>query len=235
MYWTIAPEWTGETCFIIAGGPSAADAGVELLAPDAAAASRTSFGGAAERKVIAINSSYGIAPFADILFFADPRWWRGEPERGNIGHRDRPEFHAFLGGASRGPRLVTTSPHVHDDRVLRLRRGAPPGLAVDRSTVTLCWTSVTAAMNIAVHLGVACIVLVGVDGGPGPPPDFRTHHHEPHPWPARAENWGKQAADLASLAEPLAARGITVLNASPNSAITCWRRTTLAAALALIR
>lgn len=246
--WTIAAEWVGKTCFIVAGGPSAADAGVARLAPDAAAP-RTSIGSAADgkRKVIAINSSYVIAPFADILFFADERWWRGEPDRGIVGHRDRKEFQAFAAGVSlrpigrpeaippMAPLLVTTSPHVHDDRVLRLRRGPPPGLAEDRSTVTLCWTSVTAAINIAVHLGVVRIVLIGVDGGPGPAPDCRTHHHEPHPWPARTENWGKQAADLVSLAGPLATRGIIVLNACPDSAIFCWPRMTLTDALTVIR
>src|SRR5690349_3855481 len=38
------------------------------------------FGGA---RVIAINDAYLMAPWADVLYFADPRWWdwQRDPER----------------------------------------------------------------------------------------------------------------------------------------------------------
>jgi hypothetical protein len=81
-------------------------------------------------------------------------------------------------------------------------------------------TSTTAAINIAVHLGVSRIVLLGLDGKVAE--NGRTHHHAPHPWALR-HNWAaEQREDLASLVAPLAARKVEVLNASPGSAVPCW-------------
>ncbi len=198
--WTIDPEWRGERCFIVGGGPSAASAPIERLRG---------------RKVIAINSSYDLVPFADILFFADARWWRL--------HRDRPGFREFAG------RMVTISPHVADRKVEHLYRSNPPGLAYGCNRVVMRKTGVAAAVNIAVHLGVASIVLIGVDAAPAP--DGTTHHHEPHPWTQPQNCFAEQIEDLSSLVTPLAERKIDVINASPTSAVPFWPRATLAGIL----
>jgi len=190
-HWYIAPEWKGERCYIVGGGPSAGALALDRLAG---------------RKVIAINSSYLAVPFADVLWFADSRWWRV--------HKDRAEFKQFAG------RMVTCAPdqNVADDRIWRLRRTNAFG--IEPNHVMMRRTGMTAAMNMAAHLGVARIVAIGLDGQPGP--DGRTHHHEPHPWGQKQGCWAEQAADLVQLVEPLAERGIVVVNASPGSAVDFW-------------
>lgn len=58
--WTVPEIWTGQTAFIVAGGPSVADQPTERLRG---------------RAVVVVNSSYERVPFAPFLFFGDNRWW----------------------------------------------------------------------------------------------------------------------------------------------------------------
>lgn len=54
-------NWQGETAVLVASGPSAAKVPLELARGRA--------------KVIAINSSWRLVPWADILFACDSAWW----------------------------------------------------------------------------------------------------------------------------------------------------------------
>jgi hypothetical protein len=194
--WFIPPAWAGQTCFIVAGGPSVETQPIERLRG---------------RHVIALNSSYLVTPFAEFLLFADTRWYEQ--------HRGRREFQAFAG------QRVTCSPHIHDERIWRLRRRNPPGLAGDHDAVVMSRTVMAAGLNMAAHLAAARIVMLGLDGKPAA--DGRTHHHEAHPWPQKDGCWAEQRAELATLVAPLAQRGIAVVNASPDTAVDLWPVTTL--------
>ena len=206
-YWTVSPEWKGETVFIIGGGPSVADQNVESLRG---------------RKVIVINSSCYDFSWADILFFADLLWWSE--------HKNAVKN--FAG------RCVTTDPDIRGDNILHLKRRYPAGtklqpgakseqaalvlksgLAIDRSELVVLKTSMTAAINLAVHLGAKRIALLGADGGPK---DGRTHHHKPHNRGQVEANWKLMREELATLVEPLRELGIDVVNCSLGSLITCW-------------
>ncbi len=189
-YWRVEREWAGECCFIVAGGPSVLAQAVERLRG---------------HRVIAINSSWSRVPFAEFLFFGDARWFDL--------HRDQ-VVNEFAG------RIATCAKGVAHSRVLLLRRQPPPGLALEPDAVALQWTSTSGAMNLAVHLGAARVVLLGVDGRLAE--DGRTHHHAPHPWDLRHGWADKQRDELASLVAPLAARRVEVLNASPGSAVPYW-------------
>ena len=57
-YWSIPPEWTGETAFLLGGGPSLKGFNAECLRG---------------RRVIAINNSWELAPWADVLYFCDEK------------------------------------------------------------------------------------------------------------------------------------------------------------------
>lgn len=192
--WCVPREWPGETVFIIAGGTS-------VLTQDV--------GALAGRRVIVINSSYEVAPFADYLLFLDTRWWNA--------HRSRPLLQEFKG------RLVTTSRVVVGERLLRLKQLVPPpGLTDDRRALVAQWTSLQGAMNLAVHLGAARIVLLGADACRAS--DGRTHHHSPHKWPNKAGNrtWELQTEQLAHIVQPLRDRGVEVINTSPISRLPWW-------------
>lgn len=192
--WTVSPEWSGETAFLISGGPSVADQNVELLR---------------DRKVIVVNSSCHRVPWADILFFGDERW-----ELNN-----RAAVKAFQGRV-----ISASYGNVHCDYIQFLWRpqpgDTPDGLSDDPSKVFLRHTSVRGAINLLVHLGVKTIVTMGLDGGPNT--QGQTHHHDPHPWGMNPNIWDLQRTELAGIVPSLEARGVKLLNASPGSRIPFW-------------
>lgn len=195
--WTCPPEWQGETGFIIAGGPSVATQNVAALKG---------------RRVIVVNSSYLVAPWADFLCFGDARWW-GE-------HQNRaPEI--FQG------RIVSCCDSVlGDPDILNMQKvNVPPGLAEDRQGLAMGRTSLQAAMNLAYHLGVSRMVLLGADMQAAP--DGKTHHHEPHIWPQKRGCWDEQMKYLVYARDFLREKNIEVINTSPVSRITWWPHKTL--------
>lgn len=203
MSWACEREWDGEPVFIIAGGPSVKQQNLELLRG---------------RKVIVINSSVHVVPWADILFFGDSRWW-AEAE-------NRKAVEAFKGIA------ITTANITKPGRVKIMGKAPATGLALDKHKAAMRRTSLTGAINIAFHRGANPIVLLGADGKRAA--DGASHHHKAHRWPPRNGCWDEQKKDIVALVKPLRDKGVTVLNASPGSAWTMWPVMTLVDALAIV-
>lgn len=61
--WAVEPMWAGATCAILASGPSMSAAVAETV--------RTH----ADVRVIAVNNTFKLARWADVLYAADERWW----------------------------------------------------------------------------------------------------------------------------------------------------------------
>jgi hypothetical protein len=187
-YWTAPPLWEGEQCFIVGGGPSLTGFDFERLRG---------------RRIIVINSSYEVVPFADVLLFGDDRWW----------HWRRDHARQFEG-------LIVTCGGILDFRLKRMRAAKPEGPTEDRQALAFRNTSLTAAMNLALHFGVSRMVLLGIDMKAAA--DGRTHHHKPHPHPSREGCWDRQMKDIVTFVEPLARRGVEVINANPDSRLALW-------------
>jgi hypothetical protein len=201
--WNIPPDWDGEDAFIICGGTSVTQA----------MADRTQ-----GRHVIAINSSYQIAPHAEILFFADERWWTRE-------YKERPKLLETFKG-----KIATTSRQAKGDRLLRLKRAKmPPGIATSPDSVIVRRTSLHAALNICYHKRAGRIILLGADNRDGD--NGRAHHHAEYPWKRIAGTWDTKLTDLAHTVEPLKAAGIEVINCSHISTLPWWPKQTLGQAL----
>jgi hypothetical protein len=175
--------------FIVGGGPSVLGQNIDLLRG---------------QRVIAINSSVFRVPWADFLYFGDWRWW------------NEPQNQAAV--ASFSGRVVTVSRMLRNDKVLICRSVSPPGLELQRDSLTQKWTSLSAATNLAAHLigPGGTIVWLGADGGPK---DGRSHHHKPHRWPQRPDTYQKQHSELVTIVPSLQALKITGFNASPG---TVW-------------
>mgnify|MGYP001617909464 CR=1 FL=1 len=62
MFWRVEEEWRGQTAAILGGGPSLTLGQCETVR-------------VAGCRVIAVNNAYELAPWADILYFADRHWW----------------------------------------------------------------------------------------------------------------------------------------------------------------
>lgn len=189
--WKPTPEWRGEKCFIIGGGPSALQHDLTRLKG---------------KRVICINSSYIAAtPWADadntILIFSDTRWHDDH-------YRKWKEFKGRIVSAS----LIARSP-----RLLRMKRDKIPGLKSDGISLYIDKTTLTSAINLAVYLGVVKIVLIGVDGKADA--QGRHHHHAPHRWKPSNGCYAKQRKDIVRTAADLRKLGIECVNASPGSAL----------------
>jgi len=190
---SVPREFPGETIACLGTGPSLCAADVDSLRGVA--------------RVIAINDAYLLAPWADILYAADERWWRW--------HSGAPHF----GGTRYGiepQRLTWPGLRV-------LRNTGRTGLEQQPDGLRTGSTSGYQAINLAVHLGAARIVLLGYDlqGRHF----FGEHPNKTVPPFAAARH------AFESLVAPLAALGVPVINASRDTTLTAFPRATLAAAL----
>ncbi len=194
----IPPEWSGETAFLLGCGPSLRREDVEKLK---------------FRRVIAINDSYLLAPWADILYFCDAKWWNANRFQVN--------------DVFRGPRIVTMQNAIPG--VSMVRCTGDVGLETDPAAIRHGSNSGYQAINVAYHLGVKRIVLLGYDMQV--PQNGKMH------WCARGEVRSPEGfhntlqkvmlPKFDSLVKPLAEAGVIVVNCTPNSALTCWPTVTL--------
>ncbi|RWO83163.1 MAG: hypothetical protein EOS18_06115 [Mesorhizobium sp.] len=196
MLWSVPRDWPGETVFVLASGPSVKQLDLSLLKG---------------RRVIAVKSSWLHWPAADVLFFADGRWWREK--------QLRPGVDAFAG------LIITTATEIGDSRVKKMKKVAPTVLAEKPDTVALARTSTTGAINLAIHFGATKIVLLGVDGKLGA--DGQRHSHRLNwPWPkgGQPQAFADQMAEYRAIAPSAVTMGVEIVNANPDSAVHVWPR-----------
>ena len=139
-HWKVPKEWSGEPCFILGGGPSLTQSQVDQVR--------------GKGRVIAINSRFQMALWADILYFCDDSWWT----------KSGPEVLKTFQG-----RVVTLD--TGPKEALVLRDAGDSGLEVaDNSAIRNGRNSGYQAINLAVHLGAYPIYLLGYDMVAGTPP-----------------------------------------------------------------
>lgn len=131
--WKIAREWEGETCAVIASGPSMSQETADYIRDKC--------------RVIAINDNYRLAPWADILYAADHPWWR--VHHGNT--------KAFMG------RKVTIGTGIEFSDVYYLENGGYGGFDIRPTHVRTGKNSGYQAIHVAMHLGAKRVLLCGFD------------------------------------------------------------------------
>jgi len=198
-------EWDHEPVFILAGGPSVG--GLDLSRING-------------HRVIAVNSSWRTYRAADAIFYADGRWWR---EYGK---------HLSLSGFS--GQIITTAKERPRQALMRKRVPPARGIAKNPDQLAVEKSSVSGAINEAVHRGSKLIVLLGVDGKLGAG-GKRHHHDENYMWKMVPNCFDDHAAEFKMLAPSLKALGIDVVNANPDSRIDAWPRVTFEEALNLVK
>jgi hypothetical protein len=190
------------TVVCIASGPSLAREDVEFCQGRA--------------PVVAVNDAYRLAPWADVLYACDSKWWN--------------HHHGVPGCAG----LKFALQHQADrwPGVTVLARGPSVGLDLDPSSLATGMNSGYQAINLAVHLGARRIVLLGYDMQrlPGQP----SHFFGEHPRDLRRDSpYPRFAEVFLTLVEPLRALGVSVVNCSRETALTSFPRMPLSEALAL--
>lgn len=194
---------------MIAGGPSVSAAQVEALRGRA--------------RVVAVNDAYRLAPWADVCYFADFRWWDW--------HRDRDEFKRFAGQkASIEPSISS----ITDPDVLFLRNGTHRNMksALSEAPDMLIsgGNSAFQAFNLCTLAAPATVLLLGVDLRFGEKGEH--HWFGRHPDNSNPQGIFESAKRAFAAAAPVAKRlGVRVVNCSARSALECFERASVEEAL----
>lgn len=164
--------------------------------------------------VVAVNDTYRLAPWAAALYACDARWWES--------HAGVPSF--------MGLKFALESKAAQWPGVQVLDNTGDRGVELEPTGLRTGKNSGYQAVNLAVHLGAARIVLLGYD--------MQTHEGQPshffgeHPRPLRRPSPFAMFCDhFASLVEPLRALKIDVINCSRASALACFPRRPLGSVL----
>lgn len=185
--WSAPPIWPDETVFILGGGPSLP---IERL-PELRG----------RGKIIAVNNAGFVAPWADILFYADNRWL--------LWNRERLDTFEGMAVVTRSPDVLTSDPILYLDY-------KPFKLSHNPEAVGgLCGGS--SAINLAYLLGASRIVLLGFDYRPG---NFHAEHRTPTPDEEHYRLKFKPAMQI--IANGIASTAVSVWNSTPNSALECF-------------
>jgi len=205
----IWPNWAGETAIVIASGPSLKKQDVELCRGKA--------------KVIAVKKCVELAPWADVVYGCDGPWWRSV--QGLMKFKGLKLAHeGTVCGSEWGiQRVQIPDPKSNSflfDKVGTVGAGGNSGFQ---------------ALNLAAQFGATRIILLGFDmqgetGG---------HWYGRNNW-MQANNpdqycYSRWRKAFEAGAPQLKAKGVDVINASRETALTCFRRMPIGEALELVK
>jgi hypothetical protein len=180
-FWPPVPRlWAGETVVICASGPSITRAQAEYCKGKA--------------RLIAINNTYQLAPWAYMLYACDHNWWA----------HYRPEFS--------GLKVTQDERAAQEFGVLRVPSVDEPGLSLDPLRIHQGGNGGYQAINLAALLGAARIILLGYDM-------HGDHWHGQHVGMNNpdAGNFKRWIAAFRTIESP-----VPIINCTPGSALDCF-------------
>lgn len=189
--------WHGETVVCLASGPSLTQADVDFCRGKA--------------RVIAVNDTHRLAPWADVLYAADAKWWRrfgGVPEFKGLKYSILP---------NNGVGHWMDDCEFQDIRILRNTGGG--GYDPDATALRTGCNSGYQAIHLAMHFGAKRIVLLGYDM-------HGDHFFGSHPDKSRPP-FALCLSKFPTLVEPLKTAGVEIVNCTPGSHIDCFPMGTL--------
>jgi hypothetical protein len=208
----INPDWQGEPCIVAAPGPS--------LTPDVVARVRKArwFD---RWRVVAVQDAYRLMPWADALYGCDPRWW-------NI-HKD---CNGFAG--------EKWSTHENDDANNKTAQAEAFGIRIvkgeqssefsfDPGVISYGKNSGFQAINLALLKGCRRIVLVGFDMRSI---KGQSHFFGDHPPGVNGRTDYEMFIPAFTWASKQMPKDVRIVNATPDSALTCFKMRSLEDALA---
>jgi hypothetical protein len=197
--------WPGAAVVCLGGGPSLRQEQVDACR--------------GRVRAIAVNDAWRLAPWAEVLYACDWRWW--------YKHGGVPGFAGLKVSLSNSRGHLDAYPDIEilENTGTEGLEPAPTGLRTGRN-------GGYQAINLAVHLGAARILLLGYDMKPDA--RGRTHWFGDHAdWPTRASVFETaMLPHFAGLARELDSLGVMVVNCSPDSALEVFGKLPLEQALA---
>lgn len=218
----VSRAWEGKAVVCIATGPSLTAAQIETVrrAREADAV-----------RVIAINDAFLLAPFADVLFFADTKKFYGWYEQGLARAWPWTRFDAAQTQRAfaefRGQKCT-----VRDKAggVFTLKVSGTTGLSENPGGLHTGQNGGHMALNLAFLSGGKPILLLAYDGKRGP----RGEEHGFGKHPDKSEPpYLEMAQNMRGTVKQLNAAGAAVFNCTPGSAVDCFPRKSLDECLAL--
>lgn len=193
--WRYGKKLEGRTVFIIASGPSSSQADADLVKG---------------RTTMTVNSSWRLAPWADIHYSSDHDWWDLNIEA----MREQCGGEFWTGHPSYQQPGVNRCPYD--------KRGR--GLSKAPGVINWGGNSGYCAIGLAYQFGAAGVVLLGYDQSD----KDGSHWHGDHPaqiakgfnWPMWRERFGEMAKDARTL-------GFPILNATRKTTLDCFPRVKL--------
>lgn len=169
--------------------------------------------------VIAINDSWRLAEWADVLYACDGKWWDH--------HKGVPSFQGLKFGLKTMPPGSRAKADKWPD-VMRLKNAGPEGLS--SAGLYTGSNSGYQAIQLAVHLGATRVLLLGYDMQRDK--KGRAHWFGEHPREIRGtSDYSTFCNYFKSLVKPLKALGIEVVNCSRETRLSCFPRMTIQDAL----
>lgn len=157
--------------------------------------------------VIAVNDAWRLAPWAEALIASDAAWWshyRGVPAYTGLKFCLEPSAAKWPG-------------------VQVLRNAGDAGIETEPTGVKTGRNTGAAAINLAVHFGAARVVLLGYDMEAKD--EAHSHWFGAHPQGLRGGSpYALFRQMFATMVAPLQALGVTVVNCSRHTALTCFPR-----------
>ncbi len=192
------PDWRGECAAIVASGPSVKDMDLSSLKD--------------RIHVVAIKENVNICPWADAVYGCDAAWWI---DRKGLSSFQGLKF--YHGITAKFPGLHRVEVEISKDAML----------LDDPLKVGNGGNSAFQALNLIIQFGVTDIILIGVDchdrGG--------MHWYGRNKWlnannpmPSNFRRW---ITGFEKVKSDISKRGITVVNASSDSDLKCFRKTKL--------
>jgi hypothetical protein len=218
--WRVPEIWKDGTCIIIGGGTSLIDqfniptevvekvyTGVEDASVYSPYLSLIH-----DQHVIAVNMSYQLGNWIDVLFFGDDGFWKTQKE-------------GIL--KFQGLRVSFESEKIRDDRVKLVSRNPRKKQGITFSPKgLLSWNfnSGAAAINLAIQFGAKRIILLGFDMYLDASNNQHWHKVYTSPLHVVKESMKKHLQGFPVIAKDIEGTGIEIINCSPNSAIQCFRK-----------
>lgn len=194
---TVPKLWPDSTIALLATGPSLTQEDVQYVR--------------GKCPVIAINDSHLLAPWADVLYSSDRSWW---PH-----YKGVPSFQGMRYGVGSG--MGKANPYRLHPEITVLRNDGWTGLSLDPSGLKTGRNSGYAAIGLARHFGAKRILLLGYNCGL-----LHGKHHffgnHPPNLQQTASLYPNFRRAFETLVEPLEAEGISVVNCTPQTSLTCF-------------
>lgn len=192
----IPQDWIGKTCAVIASGPS--------LTPEDVAYCR------GKAIVAVVNDNYRLAPWADLLYAADYRWWD---------HHD-----GVVGFA--GERWTQDERAAKEFGLNWVAGRDAAGFSFDRERIHYGRNSGFQCCNIAILRGAARILLLGFDMQAA---GRRRHWFGDHPGELnRDSDYAGWVLRMNEAAQGAKDARVEIINCSRVSALTAYPRARLA-------